>query len=121
MTASPCLSCTTHAGCGPSDVDRCTDGGTGARAHGDSLTLDLELEAGEHRDLVLELGDEPLPHETVLPPRAWRATEASWRAAVGTPTTTLAPRPGHRSCSARTTTPVNTRCAATCLRRSCTP
>ncbi|MBP2370147.1 glycoside hydrolase family 15 protein [Pseudonocardia parietis] len=46
------------------------------------LSTRLDLAHGESHDLVLEIGDGPLPHE---PPRAeqvWRATEAAWARAT---------------------------------------
>jgi hypothetical protein len=45
------------------------------------LRASLELGPGEHRDLVLEVGDRPLG-EPVEPGPAWRATEEYWRESV---------------------------------------
>jgi GH15 family glucan-1,4-alpha-glucosidase len=59
--------------------------GTGARsAGGRRLELQFELAAGEHRDLVLEISDRPLPDDPPDPDAAWRATESGWERAVPT-------------------------------------
>jgi alpha,alpha-trehalase len=59
-------------------------GASAAHAHGggELLTLELALQPGEPRDLVLEVSDRPLPDQPVDPARAWRATEDAWRSAV---------------------------------------
>ena len=46
--------------------------------HSAGQALDLHLEPGGRRDLVLELSEEPLPEKPDAP-RAWSATEAAWR------------------------------------------
>ncbi len=66
--------------------------GPGARAHDEELRLHLELDEGDHRDLVLEISDRPLPDEPVVPEPTWRATEATWGARVRTPEHSIAPR-----------------------------
>jgi alpha,alpha-trehalase len=57
-------------------------GATRARhtAHGLSMTLDLA--AGEHHSLVLELSDQTLPAEPVRSDAAWIATEEAWSRVV---------------------------------------
>ncbi|NVM94678.1 glycoside hydrolase family 15 protein [Arthrobacter wenxiniae] len=47
-----------------------------------TLVMDLNVPAGGHHDLVLELSEAALPGEPVDPDRAWLATEAAWQAAV---------------------------------------
>ncbi len=42
----------------------------------------IRIAAGETHDLVLEIGDRPLPHDLVDADACWRATEQAWRAAV---------------------------------------
>lgn len=54
------------------------------------LAMDIDLEPGNHHDLVLEISDRPLP-EPVDAPRAWSATEAAWRREVPTLDATIAP------------------------------
>ena len=46
------------------------------------LDLTLELPAGQHHDLVLEVSDSPLRTPPPDPGRAWSATEHAWRTAV---------------------------------------
>jgi alpha,alpha-trehalase len=58
---------------------------------GQQLSLTLRLEPGRHRDLVLELSDQPLPDELVDPDRLWRACEAAWNQAVPPLSSGLAP------------------------------
>lgn len=59
-------------------------GGGGARparsphGHGDLLTLDLTVPAGNRHDLVLEISEGALPERLPDPADTWRATEASW-------------------------------------------
>lgn len=61
------------------------------------LGLELSLEAGEQRDLVLELSDEPLPDQPPAPDGAWRATESAWQNAVPALDNSLQPRDARRS------------------------
>jgi GH15 family glucan-1,4-alpha-glucosidase len=49
--------------------------------HG-QLAMTLNLAAGEHRDLVLELSDRPLAGGVPDPDEAWQATEEAWSGAV---------------------------------------
>jgi hypothetical protein len=59
---------------------------------GRGLVLDLEVPAGEARDLVLEAGDRPFDGPPPDPGRAWEATRRAWRAAVPELPEVLAPR-----------------------------
>jgi alpha,alpha-trehalase len=54
---------------GASDASAARDGG---------LELDLTVPAGEHHDLVLEIGDRPPRAGPPDPGRAWAATEEAW-------------------------------------------
>lgn len=74
-------------------------GASGARAdrHRGGLSADLDLAAGQHHDLVLELSDRPLPDQPVAAEAAWRATEAAWQAAVPALDGVLAARDTRRS------------------------
>jgi GH15 family glucan-1,4-alpha-glucosidase len=69
-------------------------GGAGAHARDrrGGLLLHLDLAAGEHHDLVLELSDRPLIDEGVDADTAWRATDAAWRDAVPACDAALNPR-----------------------------
>lgn len=73
-------------------------GGHGARPHprshgrGAVLALDLDLAAGEHHDLVLELSENALPTELPGPDTLWRATRAAWARALPDLAHTIAPR-----------------------------
>ncbi|MBG0737954.1 glycoside hydrolase family 15 protein [Paeniglutamicibacter antarcticus] len=69
------------------DDARPSAGGTGP-----ALSLDLTLKAGEHHDFVLELSEEALPDELVVPDTAWEATESAWRSTVPDLAETIAPR-----------------------------
>jgi alpha,alpha-trehalase len=62
-----------------------------------ALHVELDLKAGQHHDLVLELSDRPLPEHPVDANTAWSVTEAAWRAAVPTLDNVLAPRDTRRS------------------------
>jgi hypothetical protein len=55
--------------------DRCVGDGR-------ALRCDVEVAAGSHHDLVLEISDLPLPHGQVDPDQAWARTEDYWRSAV---------------------------------------
>ncbi len=66
-------------------------GGSVSRAGG-CLQAELDVPGGEHRELVLEISDEPLPAEPVDPERAWAATRSAWARAVPEITGTLADR-----------------------------
>jgi alpha,alpha-trehalase len=53
------------------------------RGSGDSrLELDLRIPAGQARDLVLEISDQPLIEAPPNPGETWRATEGCWHDAV---------------------------------------
>jgi alpha,alpha-trehalase len=67
------------------------------RHHRQALQVELDLEAGQHHDFVLELSDQSLPEYPVDADTAWRATEAAWGAAVPTLDNVLAPRDTRRS------------------------
>jgi GH15 family glucan-1,4-alpha-glucosidase len=73
-------------------------GGAGAQpvpdagGRGQLLTLDLTVPAGNRHDLVLEIGDAPLPTQPPDPAATWRATEASWERDRPPPQQTIAPR-----------------------------
>lgn len=89
-----------HAGFGthPMRVDERFDGGLtassgplrlrwNAHAHIDihadgTVETMIGVAAGDSHDLVLELGDRPLPHDPVDPDVCWRSTEHAWHAAV---------------------------------------
>ena len=64
-----------------------------------TLALDLDLEAGEHHDLVLvistEHGDDPPPDADA----AWRETEQAWHERVGEFDHTIAPRDAAHACA----------------------
>ncbi|MEP7177461.1 MAG: glycoside hydrolase family 15 protein, partial [Pseudonocardiales bacterium] len=62
-----------------------------------ALHLELNLEAGQHHDLILEISDQTLPADPVDADTAWVATEAAWRAAVPTLDNVLAPRDTRRN------------------------
>jgi len=53
-----------------------------ARDGGEDLLLCLDLDEGDHHDLVLEIDRDPLEGPPPDPGQLWRATEAAWRAAV---------------------------------------
>jgi hypothetical protein len=48
----------------------------------DGLSLDLAVPAGEHHDLVLEIGDRPLPWPPPDAAAVWKTTEAAWHREV---------------------------------------
>lgn len=52
----------------------------------------IDLEEGQHHDLVLEISDQPLPPEPVDPSIAWSATEHAWSETVPELTNTLTAR-----------------------------
>ncbi len=63
------------------------------RQSGDgSLTLQLRLEPGAHRDLVLEISDRPVESPPISAEVAWDATQAAWARAVPDLSDTVAPR-----------------------------
>jgi len=77
---------------------RWTGGGDAQPRHSrQALHTVLQLETGQHHDLVLEISDQPLPDEPIDPDAAWRATETAWHAAVPPLENVLAPRDTRRS------------------------
>ncbi|MEP7024966.1 MAG: glycoside hydrolase family 15 protein [Actinomycetota bacterium] len=73
-------------------------GGAKARhADGGALELILDLQAGEHHDLVLEISDQVLGDDLVDAARAWEATAAAWASAVPALGPSLAPRESRHS------------------------
>ncbi|GAA5611304.1 glycoside hydrolase family 15 protein [Streptomyces platensis] len=68
-----------------------------AGGDGDRFALELDLAAGQQRDLVLELSREPLRTPAVEPERAWAATERAWASAVPALTDTVAVRDARQS------------------------
>ena len=61
------------------------------RRDGTAVSGRVEVGAGGHHDLVLEVSDRPLPRSAVDPDRAWTATEAAWRGATPPMHDSLAP------------------------------
>ena len=73
------------------------DGAADARPDGDGgLRLEVHLEPGETRDLVLTLGPTA---ERVDPSQAWQATEQAWQRAVGPVAAELAQRDARHACA----------------------
>jgi hypothetical protein len=64
-----------------------------------ALDLDLDLEAGEHRDLVLVISAQPDDGPPPDPDTAWRETEQAWRERVGDFAHTIAPRDAAHACA----------------------
>ncbi|MCY0906041.1 glycoside hydrolase family 15 protein [Arthrobacter sp. H14-L1] len=62
-----------------------------AGSGGPALTMDLKLKAGEHHDFVLELAEQALPEELIVPNMAWQATESAWHDAVPVLEETITP------------------------------
>ena len=68
-------------------------GAQGAKTAGDgALVVAIEVDAGAHHDLVLEIGEHALSDPPVSAAPAWEATEAAWARAVPELSATLAPR-----------------------------
>ena len=58
-------------------------GASKARPDSDgALAMTIELAAGQHHDLVLELSDQPFDQEAPDPDATWQATQEAWSAAV---------------------------------------
>jgi alpha,alpha-trehalase len=57
-------------------------GAAKARHTADGLSMTIDLAAGEHHDLVLELSDRALTDAPVRPGVAWLGTEEAWSQAV---------------------------------------
>lgn len=69
-------------------------GAPDAVTHGadDQLDLVVDVPAGHHHDLALEISDQPLDQGLPQPDRLWRATRTQWQAQVPDFADTLAPR-----------------------------
>jgi hypothetical protein len=68
-----------------------------ARSRGHCLTTRVDVAAGEHHDLVLELSDRLLPAEPLDADLAWTGTGTAWQRVVPRLTSGLAPRDTRRS------------------------
>lgn len=49
---------------------------------GGAIAMELDVAAGDHHDMVLEIGDGGLPDRPPAPDAAWLATATEWRRAV---------------------------------------
>jgi GH15 family glucan-1,4-alpha-glucosidase len=58
---------------------------------GTALRCEIEVAAGDHHDLVLEISDAPLPRSAVDPDLAWRSTQEAWDRACPRTPDSLAP------------------------------
>ncbi|MGI8578829.1 MAG: glycoside hydrolase family 15 protein [Nocardioidaceae bacterium] len=66
---------------------------TAAVRHQDGwLRSTIDVDEGQHHELVLEISDQPLPQQLVDPSIAWSATEHAWSETVPDLTNTLTPR-----------------------------
>ena len=74
--------------CGPGARYRERDG---------ALVLNIDLEAGQQQDFVLEVSDQPLPDTPVDPDTAWVATRSEWQRVMPRLERTLAPHDARRS------------------------
>ncbi len=70
---------------------RWSGAGEATRRQG-ALTLDLDLEAGDEHDLVLELSTGSLPEEAPDAALSWAETEQVWAESVPQPEVSIAPR-----------------------------
>ncbi|WP_439680571.1 glycoside hydrolase family 15 protein [Embleya sp. MST-111070] len=73
-------------------------GAAAARAHDGRLGFEVTLAAGARHDLVLEVGDGPLP-APVDADHAWHESERAWARAVPDLDTTIAPRDARHACA----------------------
>jgi hypothetical protein len=72
--------------------------GAGSRsADGERLELRVDLDAGDQRDLVLEISDRPLPDQVPDPDRLWEQTHNGWDRTVPDFPRSLAPRDSRHS------------------------
>ncbi len=62
-----------------------------------ALEVGIELNQGDHQDLVLEISDQALPHECPPPDALWAGTERAWRDAVPPMVDTIAERDARHS------------------------
>lgn len=77
-------------------------GGDDARPAGkdddaQGLRMELTVRAGEFHDFVLELSEDALPEELVVPVVAWQATTDAWNDAVPSLDDTIAPEDARHS------------------------
>ncbi len=70
---------------------------THAGERGRALIAELVVPEGEHHDLVLEVGQGPLPDRLTDPDEAWEATEAAWARHVPDLEHSLVPRDARHS------------------------
>ena len=71
----------------------CVPEGSAVKVHSDgSAYVELELQPGEHQDLVLEISTDAFGDPPPDPDRAWHLTEEAWRHAVPRLPDSLAPR-----------------------------
>ena len=61
------------------------------------IELTLRLPEGEHHDLALEVSDQDLPADLIVPDHAWAATEYGWRRDVPQFANTIAPDDARQS------------------------
>lgn len=74
-------------------------GAAAARCAGGRLRMQIEIPAGEHHDLVLELSDRRLPDSPPKPDRLWAGTEHAWRLALPPMKNSLADRDAAHACA----------------------
>jgi alpha,alpha-trehalase len=75
-------------------------GGAKARQADDgALVMTVNLDAGEHHDLVLELSDRPIDQPPPDPAAAWQATEEGWSDAVPACAGLIAVRDARHACA----------------------
>jgi GH15 family glucan-1,4-alpha-glucosidase len=70
------------ARCGPLRLRWTSGPGARSRERDHALAMRITLAAGQCRDLVLEISDQPLTSQPVDADEAWRTTEASWESSV---------------------------------------
>ncbi|WP_231920136.1 glycoside hydrolase family 15 protein [Microlunatus soli] len=76
---------------------RWSGAGRARRVERHGLIMELQLQPGDHHDLVLEVSDRSLPQRPPDPQRSWTETEQAWCAAVPTIEASLAPSDARRS------------------------
>jgi len=77
--------------CGPLHL-RWTGAPEAVEESGGGLHAVIPVSGGRHRDLLLEISDQPLRDPAPEPDQAWAATEEAWRQAVPEITGTIADR-----------------------------